>query len=65
MTSELRVFVLFEPPGIVHTLISSDAAEHRLPQQSDCAWRPFLPVRATARVSPAIVLSPSAWCLAA
>jgi hypothetical protein len=45
--------------GVVHVLISSKAAEYRLPQQAD-QRRPFLPVRASASISPANAVNPSA-----
>jgi hypothetical protein len=39
--------------GVVHLLISSETAEHRLRSNATSAWRPFLPVRTSASVSPA------------
>ena len=45
--------------GVVHVLISSETTKHRLPRSKPTnAWRPFLPVRASASISPAIALQP-------
>ena len=43
--------------GVIDILVSGKPPEHRLPQHSD---RPFLPVRASARLSPAKSERPSA-----
>ena len=46
--------------GVVHVLITSQAAEHDCRNNPANACRPFLPVRALASVSLAIAVSPSA-----
>jgi hypothetical protein len=46
--------------GVVHVVVSRNAAKDRLPKHPAEAWRPFPPVRAPARLSPAVAESPSA-----
>jgi hypothetical protein len=41
-------------------IVTGEAAEHRLPDKPTNAWRPFLPVRVSASVSPATALNPIA-----
>src|SRR6516165_534110 len=45
--------------GVVHILVSRKATKYRLPEQPANACRPFLPLRASARTSPAISVKPS------
>src|SRR4051812_17284518 len=40
--------------GVVHVLISGKPTKYRLPQQTHQRMAPFLPVRTSASVSPAI-----------
>jgi hypothetical protein len=53
-------WIVTQTLGIVHVLIASETTEYRLPQQPTSALQPFLPVRASASVSPAFALNPSA-----
>jgi hypothetical protein len=47
--------------GVIDILVSGKATEYRLPQQTNQrVERPFLPVRASASISPAITLNPRA-----
>ena len=49
-----------ETVGVVHILVSGEASIDRLAKQTDDAMPPFLPVRLSARTSPANTVSPRA-----
>jgi hypothetical protein len=52
--------IVAEMFDIVDIFVSRKPPEHGLPEQPTSAWRPFLPVRASASVPPAITLRPRA-----